>query len=786
MKTILVALLLFISIASQAQNIKGYVYADKDKSPVQFASVGLIVLPDTVVSTGAITLTDGAFTFEKLKPGKYNVQVTNLGFTTVKKEVTIQEGDGDILLDTIFLTESLTTLNEATVSAERLKGKEMVDRTVYSIPAVVASSSTNGYDILKKIPQVNVDFQNNITMNGSSNFIIQVDGRQRDREFLAKLLPTDIESVEIITNPSGKYEGNIDGVINIILKKEARYGTSGNVSLSAKPFNKPTVVGSGSIDYSHGKITFYATAFSFSQSLFIFSKVNNNNFTDTSLLNTYGDGNLKINVSSVNTGFDYYMNEHNSVSLNVSYKPSNQILDMQNISDRYKNDLAEMTTTTVIANNQKSDESTISLFYKKTFNKAVQEFSIEANYYKFNSEDLNEYDNNYLVYDGTIILPYYRFENNLNNRAYSSFKLNYVQPLGLSTKLETGYQFYYQDLGYNLKVNAPESDDLFKYSEFRHSVYGGITFNSKKIGLQAVIRFENSHINSDSVTSPNYTCVLPSANLQYKFSPSHNLKLTYNRRITRPGIYDMNPYPRIDQDYNITLGNPDLRPDYRDRLQLTYTWNFGSNYFSPNVYYEFLSDKISPRTTSIPTSVPGLNSQLTKPYNLLNGYEYGGGMTAMLWFININARIFSGHFNEYQSFNIKAKDYFSYSITANAFAPLDKDKKTVLFAFLNYNGVNIDLQTKTYNLTLYGIGGQKTFKNHSAGVVFVLPFSKDIEYTRAETETPELKNQNITGFDVSYYIQFFYSYKFSKGKNVKKVDRKVEVESDTKNKGIGN
>ena len=179
----------------------------------------------------------------------------------MEKKLLLRQAHGEIAVDTIYLAETTTSLNEVTVVAERLKGKEMVDRTVYAIPAVIAKSSSNGYDILKKIPQVNVDFQNNVTLNGSSNFIIQVDGRQRDKEFLAKLLPSDIESIEIISNPSGKYEGNIDGVINIILKKEARYGMNGNVGFNIKPFNKPTTSATGSLDYALGKITFYVTAF---------------------------------------------------------------------------------------------------------------------------------------------------------------------------------------------------------------------------------------------------------------------------------------------------------------------------------------------------------------------------------------------------------------------------------------------------------------------------------------------------------------------------------------------
>ncbi len=120
-----------------------------------------------------------------------------VGYSANGKEVNVEAGKNEINVDTIFLDEAVASLGEVTVVGERLKGKEMVDRTVYSIPSVIAKSSSNGYDILKKIPQVNVDFQNNITLNGSSNFIIQVDGRQRDREFLAKLLPSDIQSIEI-------------------------------------------------------------------------------------------------------------------------------------------------------------------------------------------------------------------------------------------------------------------------------------------------------------------------------------------------------------------------------------------------------------------------------------------------------------------------------------------------------------------------------------------------------------------------------------------------------------
>jgi hypothetical protein len=265
-KVIIPFVFLALSFSVQAQQIKGRILMLNDSTPAQFASVGLLQLPDSSIVSGVITLTDGGYTFEQVKPGDYVIKVSFLGYEIVHHPVTLQ-AETNVSVEDIYLAEASTNVGEVTIVGERLKGKELVDRTSYSIPPLVAKSSTNGYELLKKIPQVQVDFQNNVTLNGSSNFIIEVDGRQRDKEFLAKLLPSDIETIEIISNPSGRYEGNIDGVISIILKKEARYGVNGNMGLQLKPFNKLTYALTGSLDYSMGKITFYATGYTGGQNL---------------------------------------------------------------------------------------------------------------------------------------------------------------------------------------------------------------------------------------------------------------------------------------------------------------------------------------------------------------------------------------------------------------------------------------------------------------------------------------------------------------------------------------
>lgn len=788
MKKLFVLVFTLISITTQAQNISGLVLAAKDKSPVQFASVGLLQLPDSSILTGVITLSDGGYSFDKIKPGQYFVKVSFMGYAPNGKKVEIKPENGNVQIDTIFLEETSQAIGEVTVTGERLKGQELVDRTVYSVPPLVAKSSANGFEILKKIPQVQVDFQNNITMNGTTNFIIQVDGKQRDKEFLAKLAPEDIQTIEIINNPSGKYEGNIDGVINIILKKEARFGLSGSIGAFIKPFNKPTIAGTGTLDYGMGKISFYVTAYSFIQSLNMGSTVLNNYYTDNSTNALDGKGDFKTSSTSVNTGFDYYINDHNNISFNINYKPTKQVNEMDNLSITNQNNLIVSALTNVSNSRTMSDEGSTSLFYKKTFKKAVQEFTAETNFYLFHSKNRDKYKEDvYPIYYLDPLNTVNRIEIGNSNRQYFSVKLNYVHPIGMAFKLETGYQLYYQQMDYDFTSSFEAMNNKFQYVEFRHSIYGGITANLKKWGIQSNVRIENSNNDINSELKSDYYCVLPSANVQYKFSASQNLKFTYNRRINRPGVYDLNPFEKIAANYNISSGNPYLEPEYRDKLQFTYTLNFDKNFISPYIYYERITDKISQRNQLVDSPYSNSLALFTQPDNLLTGNEKGLGINGMLWFLNINARYFKGHFDKYTSPTqvIPSNDYSSYSMNGYLFAQYPKNAKLTEFFFFSYNGVNINAQSKTYSIPFYGFGLQKQAGDHSFGFVYLLPFSGNIEFSKTVTQTPYLYSDSRTNIDIAYFIQFMYSYKFNKGKSVKKLNRKVEVESDSKNEGIG-
>ena len=240
--------------------------------------------------------------------------------------------------------------------------------------------------------------------------------------------------------------------------------------------------------------------------------------------------------------------------------------------------------------------------------------------------------------------------------------------------------------------------------------------------------------------------------------------------------------------YGESKGNPYLQPEYYDKFQLTYTLNFSKNYLSPNIYYQIISNE---KGTVISFPISGETFQLSQPQNVITGYEKGFGLNGMLYFFNINARVYEGHFDAWGSgpTAIPAKNYSSFAINSYVFSPLPW--KINAFAFINYNGPSISAISRTTSTPFYGLGGQKMAGNHTFGIFYLMPFRSNITMNSTTTitnqtaTTPYTYNKTSMGFNVAYFIMVSYSYKFNKGKAVKKISHEQEQESDTKTNGIG-
>ncbi|NBC82206.1 MAG: TonB-dependent receptor [Bacteroidetes bacterium] len=793
MKKIVFLFVLIIGIVPcvHSQSIQGYVFFNEEQSPVEYGSVVLKTLPDSAFVSGVITYSKGQYTFNNVEPGKYRISSSYLGYQESAVNIEVTNGSGVNMADTIYLFSKSVDIEEATVEADYIRGKELVDRTVYSIPPEISETSVNGYEILRKLPSVQVDFNNNITLNGSSNFIIQVDGKERNKEFLARLTPADIKSIEIIHNPSGKYDGSIDGVINVILNPEARMGFSGNIVGVVKPFNRTFAFGNAGLDYGREKITYYISGYSFRQSLAQNTdneyRFKGNSSLD-SVINLEGNGDFLIAASAINTGFDYYINDKHNLSINYSYKPNKINTELENNGSIYVQDELAHQQDYSNTNQTKSGESNVSIYFQKEFNKPIQEFTMESNVYWFNSDDENTFASRLYPVGNPMNADSSSYVEIIeNNRNYVSSKFDYVHPLGVSMRLETGYQFYYQNMAFNTENTDVLLSNKFNYNEWRNAIYLSWMWNIDKFGFMATIREEHSDIRINDSTSTSYFTFLPSTNIQYKINSNQNVKLTYNRRIDRPGIYQLNPFERLNNYQFISSGNPYLEPEHRDHFELKYSLNFKKNFISPFVYHTIISEKIG--TLNRLVTLPNSDNLFirTSPDNVLTGYEQGLGLNSMLGFVKLDGKVFQGHFNKYSDGNttIDSHDYFSYNLSGFVFYQPIKEILTI-YSFGMYQGVRFDAQSKTISHPVYGAGGNYKLDNHTFAINWVFPGIKDYTYDKVITETPALYSKTSNNFDVRYFVQFVYSFNFKKGKSIKKIGHKSDIESDTKGGGIQN
>ncbi len=793
MKRFLLCLGLIYSVVfnSYSQQIQGYVLFQADKMPVSYGSVVLKTLPDSGFVSGVITYDQGQYTFDNVKPGAYVLIANYMGYSDSYVDVEIGPGQKIVTPDTIYLHESINKIEEVQVTGDFIRGEELVDRTVYQIPPEVASSSTDGYEVLRKLPSVQVDFNNNITLDGSSNFIIQVDGKERDKEFLARISPDDIKSVEIIHNPSGKYDGSVDGVINVLLTSQARMGVSGNMALVVKPINKFFAFGNAGLDYGREKITYYISGYSFKQSLATKACSQYHFYEDNisdSLINSQGEGDFSVLAGAINTGFDYYIDDKHNLSLNYSYKPNKMKTQLENEGLIYVSDILEHEQEYSNSSETKSGESTVSLYFRKKFKKPIQELTFENSLYWFSSDEDNDFSTNlFSTGNSESIYSTSYLESIINERQYFKSKLDYVQPLGSSMRMETGYQFYYQQMLFDTDNSIISLSNDFNYNEYRNAVYLSWMWNIKKFGFMATARGEYSDILINDTTPTDYFSILPTINIQYKINGSQNIKLTYNRRISRPDIYQLNPFEKLNNYQFISSGNPYLDPEYKDKFELKYSINFKKNFITPYLYHTIITNKISTVNQLEDLSNESGTILTTRPENVLSGYEQGFGFNSMLWYFKVDGKLFKGHYNDYDNVytQIDAQDYYSYNVTAFSFWQPIKDTLT-LFGFLMYQGVKYEAQSKTYSNPVYGFGGQYKLNNHTFSVNWVFPGTKDFIYSKTVTETDQLYSEAKSSFDVRFFIQFIYSYSFNKGKSVRKIGHKTDVESDTKSSGIQN
>lgn len=632
MKYLSLLVFLFIVLLSFSQNthqprlqnmpadgiVTGYVIDKQTNKPIEYANIVIYSKRDSSIVTGGITDRTGFFRIQEVRYGRFFVDVMFIGYgKTTIEDLIIKPDKKEIDLGKIYLSLNAEVLSEVVVSENVNNVEYKLDRKVVNVNQDILSAGATAVEVLENVPSVTVDIDGNVSLRGSENFLVLVDGRPypiQGSEALQQIPANSIESIEIITNPSAKYDPDgVAGIINVVLKKERRKGYNGQVSANYGTFN------SFGTDFI---FNFRRDKFNF----FVGGSYNNRihrgegqtlrrtylSLDTTFYLNNYSDNNRIFKSGNFRIGFDYFFNQQNILTLTGRgglsghgmgsnarvgsfYKSSNDIWD-------------EYFYKTENFNNSSSYYYSGELNYTKKFKKAEHELQIFSSF-SSDSEDEEDYYNkmetNYMWNPMDDTSQYRTIEKGLGYN--TTAKVDYVLPLFENGKFEAGYQlrYKYSDRDYRYQNYLINSwiDDNTKYNPYLFTMNiqsGYLLFSNyfKKLGYQLGLRTEytdREFYQKETTQSWTYTKFdfFPSLHLSYQFPNDYQILASYSRRLNRPMEWFLDPFVEVIDPNNVRQGNPLLKPEYTNSFDLSFQKKFAKNFVSLEAYARQTNNKIS-------------------------------------------------------------------------------------------------------------------------------------------------------------------------------------------------
>ena len=440
--------------------IHGKVVDGTSSEPIPYASVALMQAEDQSLVTGVISDESGEYILSKVPAGTYKLKVTFMGYKPATiEDISISRTNRTVEVKPTALEAEITELDEVSVTQERLKGEEKIDRTVFTINDDIRKASTSGIDMLKHIPSVTVDFQDNVTLEGQSNIQFYVDGVLRNKDFVAQLDPQLIDKVELITNPGVKYDADISAVINIVLKKVKRSGVNGSVLVPITHPDRAILNPRANIEYGNQKMRIYAgdrlhyERFRGSEKLYTEL---DDSFVDPFNYKKTGSGFNSWQFNYMNYGIDLFLGENTSLNLLGEWRSQKGVSDdYHTIHSTFQNDVLTDYHESYQDNLTTDNNHFHSVYFKHTIREG-SEISAELNYYTQTGRKENNYTDVYFSPEdtGLELLRTDRFDNTQNLRSTLEFKSDYSFMIK-NVKNETGIRLSQRWMSNDFSNTAP-------------------------------------------------------------------------------------------------------------------------------------------------------------------------------------------------------------------------------------------------------------------------------------------------------------------------------------------
>ena len=560
----------------------------------------------------AMFLTDenGQFSQEVKGKGKFDIVFSSIGKEDLKKSVEL-EGKGILNLDTLYIKESATMLKGVEIVAQKPLVKMEVDKMSYNVAEDEDSKSNTVLDMLRKVPMVTVDGQDNITVNGSSSFKVYVDGMPNvmfssNPSMVFKSMPaTAVKSIEVVTNPGAKYDAEgAAGILNIVMNKQdpqaaqSINGYNGTVRASV---GTKQLGGSVFINGQQGKLSYSAN---------VMTSYNKPGSTETETEQLQNNGNSQLMTSTNNVKTPFVMG-----SLTLGYQiDSMSVLNLtaQVNSMSMKSNGTSTTTiggqgsdfsygsTTDMKNSRTAFNGSIDYqrFFNQDHTKSLA-LTYQLNYSPAKTEMTNNFNSTSDYIDLTD-----RYSDNKNKTTSHTFQLDYTMPIGKGQTLSFGGKLQLHDATADSKyyvkdIYDPTTSSDYEYKNSILAGYGEYAGNFNKLGVKAGLRYEYTwqdveyHLGNGEDFKKNYGNLVPTASLQYTLSQGSNLGLTYNMRISRPGISYLNPYVDKSNPIAVTYGNPELDVEKNHNLSLVYNLFTSKLMVNLNLHHNFVDNAIS-------------------------------------------------------------------------------------------------------------------------------------------------------------------------------------------------
>ncbi len=771
--------------------ITGMLIDTTTNQPVEFATVVLINAQTSKQVDGTMTDEKGEFKFPEARMGKYKLEISFLGYDNKVVpgiELTPEKPDFDV--ENVYLVGEGVTLETVEVTGESAVIENRIDKIVYNADKDVTTQGGDAADVLQRVPLLAVDVEGNVSLRGSSNLLVLINGKpstifSSNLADALKSIPADqIKSVEVITTPTAKYDGEgTAGIINIITKKKSAEGFTGSINASVGTRSNR---GSLNLGYARGRfgLNFSGSGWynwprnSTSDFFRADTLLGANNITDVRTLSQSGDGNSNFYGPRASLSAFYDLNAYNAITSSFNFRGfgrnSEQLTEasyidpINNIDQLYE----RFSDTRSFRNG--FDWTTD---YRKTFkDNDEQELSFAFQI----SGDRSLSENEFMQEDLRGEYPELNIGNRNDNQGLNleyTFQGDYVHPFSDAVKLETGAKavlrrinsdYQYENIGDGVAI--PDTSDVFYYDQDVYAAYASFNFKlGKNWGLIAGTRYEHTTIGGDFDKSPNtftnnYDNFLPSVILNHKLGQFSSIKASYSRRIQRPSLFFVNPYLQLSDPREVTIGNPQLDPEITDQGELSYNTYIKGVVLNASLFYRFTSDIIESFVSVVDTNnIEGVS--VTTFRNIGNNRSIGLNLFSSATIKKILT--LRAGFNIY-SYNARsnvadldlARQALIWRANLNATISLPRDFKVEMFGF--YNSPRQTLQGSRASYSQFSFGVQKQFLNKRAsiGLSIIQPFT---EYLRFPQELSGKGFRQESEFAVqvrSFNLNF--SYRFGK------------------------